>query len=89
MLSYNCKLLVNENYSLLIQLCKNNITVIENELLYIESLLMDSSFLCLSPDDLSYYNNELHLLLENDKKLLQVFTSFLNSIICLALDDLS
>ena len=46
MLSYNCKLLVNENYSLLIQLCKNNITVIENELLYIESLLMDSSFLC-------------------------------------------
>ena len=89
MLSYNCKLLVNENYSLLIQLCKNNITVIENELLYIESLLMDSSFLCLFPDDLSYYNNELHLLLENDKKLLQVFTSFLNSIICLALDDLS
>ena len=89
MLSYNCKLLVNENYSLLIQLCKSNITVIENELLCIESLLMDSSFLRLSQDDLSYYNNELHLLLENDQKLLQIFTSFLNSIICLAPDDLS
>lgn len=89
MLSYNCKLLVNENYSLLIQLCKNNITIIENELSSIESLLMDSAFLCLSQADLSYYKNELHVLLENDQKLLQIFTSFLNSIIYLAPDDLS
>lgn len=87
MLSYNCKLLVNDNYSLLIQLCKNNIAEIKKELLYIESLLMDSSFLCLSKDDLSYYCNELHSLLENDQKLMQIFTLFLDSISHLAPND--
>lgn len=89
MLSYNCKLLVNENNSLLVQLCSNNITVIENELSHIESLLKDSSFLCLSQEDLSFYKNELHLLLESDQKLLQIYTSFINSILCLAPNDLS
>lgn len=80
MLSYACQSLINEY---LILLCQKNIAATNHEISKIRLLLSEAPSLHLSPEDYTYYTNQLDSFLANDQKLLYLFIDFLDSIVSL------
>lgn len=80
MLSYNCRNLLTSNNSELLHLLEQYISAIKSELLHIEFLLMESSSLNLSQEDLFYYQKELRAFYEDNQLFLSALTTFLFTI---------
>ena len=75
MISFNCKMLLSENLDILLKTTEQIILGLQTEINNINTLLMSAPSLQLKETDLLFYDQRLRTLLNDDKELLDSFSS--------------